>query len=152
MDQNQYLMALKPVSNHLLTGSKAEDALPEPLQKQFLSLLMALAFALQTRLDLGVYVVALQRIAHEPTYAHLRKLNALVRWALSNPLSLFDTTECDAADILKYIQMLASAKKRRMEWIQADPRGERTTSDWERDQLPLPPDGHATSWTGTAQA
>ena len=95
MDQNLYLMALKPVSNHLLTGSKAEDLLPEPLQKQFLSLLMALAFALQTRLDLGVYVVALQRIAHEPTFAHLRKLNALVRWAQSNPLSLrYDRMRC----------------------------------------------------------
>ena len=49
---------------------------------------MALAYALQTRIDLGVYVVALQRIAHEPCYMHLRRLNALVRWAQKHPLQL----------------------------------------------------------------
>ena len=88
MDQVDYLNALKPVSNSLMTGSKAEDRLPEPLAKQFLSLLMALAYALQTRIDLGVYVVALQRIAHEPCFIHLRRLSALVRWAQKHPLQL----------------------------------------------------------------
>ena len=88
MDQTEYLKAIKPIENHMVTGSKSEDQLPEPLQKKFLSLLMALAYALQTRIDLGVYVVALQRVAHEPTYAHFRKLNALVRWAQRNPLAL----------------------------------------------------------------
>ena len=79
IDQTEYIKALKPVANSLVTGSKAEDKLSEPLQKQFLSLLMALSYAMQTRIDLGVYVVALQRIAHEPTCTHLRRLNALVR-------------------------------------------------------------------------
>ena len=49
---------------------------------------MALAYALQTRIDLGVYVVALQRIAHEPCYLHLRRLNALARCAQKHPLQL----------------------------------------------------------------
>ena len=80
MDQIEYISALTLVANTPVTGSKAEDKLPEPLQKHFLSLLMALSYALQTCLDLGEYVVALQRVAHEPTYLHLRRLNALVRW------------------------------------------------------------------------
>ena len=88
MDQTLYLAALKPIANSLVTGSKAEYKLPGALQKQFLSLLMALAYALQTRVDLGVYVVALQRIAHEPTFMHLRRLNALVRWSQKHPLQL----------------------------------------------------------------
>ena len=33
-------------------------------------------------------MVALQRIAHEPCFIHLRRLNALVRWAQKHPLQL----------------------------------------------------------------
>ena len=58
------------------------------MASQFLSLLMALAYALQTRIDLGVYVVALQRVAHEPCFIHMRRLNALVRWAQKHPLEM----------------------------------------------------------------
>ena len=91
MDQSLYLTVLMPIANSPVTGSKSEEQLPEALQKQFLSLLMALSYALQTRVDLGVYVVALQRIAHEPTFMHLRRLNALVRWAQGRTFS------CDIA-------------------------------------------------------
>ena len=66
MDQPEYLNALKPVANSLITGSKAEDKLPDAMAKQFLSLRVALAYALQTRIGIGLYVVALQRVAHEP--------------------------------------------------------------------------------------
>ena len=54
----------------------------------FLSLLMALAYTLQTRVDLCVYVNALQRHAQTPTCLHVRRLNAVVRWAQRNPLAL----------------------------------------------------------------
>ena len=49
---------------------------------------MALAFTLITRIDLHVYVVALQRHTSAPTAGHVRKLNTLVRWAQQNPLRI----------------------------------------------------------------
>ncbi len=54
----------------------------------FLSLLMALAFALLTRYDIAVYVIALQRHLQTPTYHHIRRLNTIVRWAQRHPAKL----------------------------------------------------------------
>ena len=56
--------------------------------KLYLSLLMAVAFALQTRLDLGAYIVALQRNLQTPKYLNVRRLNTVVRWAQKNPLKI----------------------------------------------------------------
>ena len=46
---------------------------------------MAVAFTLITRVDVAVFVVALQRQAKQPTYDHIRKLNTLVKWIKKNP-------------------------------------------------------------------
>ena len=61
---------------------------PPGLAKLFLSLLMALAFTLLTRVGLAVYVNALQRHAQDPQMIHIRRLNAIVRYAQRNPLKL----------------------------------------------------------------
>ena len=88
MDQIEYVNALKPIENKEMVG-KSNDQPADPYNAQlFLSLLMALAFSLLTRVDLGAYVVALQRIAQSPKCLHIRRLNALVRWAQRNPLKL----------------------------------------------------------------
>ena len=49
---------------------------------------MALAYALQTRPDLAIYVNALQRYAQSPRIVHVKRLNALVRWAQKHPIKL----------------------------------------------------------------
>ena len=88
IDQTEYLKALKPIIDPQITGLAADTLAPEQIAKQFLSLLMAVAYTLQTRVDLCVYVNALQRHAQTPTILHVRRLNAIVRWAQRNPLSL----------------------------------------------------------------
>lgn len=49
---------------------------------------MALAYALQTRPDLAVFVNALQRVVKAPMILYNRRLNALVRYAQRYPLGL----------------------------------------------------------------
>lgn len=71
-----------------LTGAPAQQEASPYLAKLYLSLLMALAYALMTRVDLSVFVVALQRWAHKPLIIHIRRLNAVVRWAQRHPLAL----------------------------------------------------------------
>ena len=88
MDQMEYIAALKTIENKEMVG-KANDQPADAYNAQlFLSLLMALAFCLLTRNDLGAYVVAMQRVAQSPKYLHIRRLNTLVRWAQKNPLKL----------------------------------------------------------------
>ena len=53
-----------------------------------LVLLMALAYALVTRYDVAIDLVALQRIARTPTYGHIRKLNTIAKWTQKHPLRL----------------------------------------------------------------
>ena len=52
-----------------------------------MSLLGAVAYALLTRVDVAVYVVALQRVSHAPRVLHVRRLNVATRWTQRNPQS-----------------------------------------------------------------
>ena len=52
---------------------------------QFWSVLGAIAFALLTRVDIAVFVSALQRHSHKPLIIHCKRLNSVVRWAQRNP-------------------------------------------------------------------
>ena len=49
---------------------------------------MALALCLQTRVDLAIYIVELQIHAQEPKAEHVRKLHAIMPWAITHPLKL----------------------------------------------------------------
>ena len=86
MDQDQYVQALRPIVHKDLVGKKAEEAASEQVSSLFLSLLMALAYALMTRVDLCIYVIALQRRTQAPLVGEVRRLNAIVRWAQKHPL------------------------------------------------------------------
>ena len=109
MDQIEYVNALKPIVTEEVTTSRAkalgttsaeadklqlasiekgtkeadeQSRLASPkLAKLFLSLLMSLAYALQTRPDLAIFVNALQRYAQTPRLVHVKRLNAVVMWA-----------------------------------------------------------------------
>ena len=63
LSQADYISASKPIRDPELTGANPADSLNERLGKLFLSLLMVFAFCLQTRVDLAIYIVALQRFA-----------------------------------------------------------------------------------------
>ena len=88
MDQTEYLQALKPIQHSDLTGKPADQTAAPQVQQMFHSLVMAVAYTLITRVDLCIYCVALQRVTAAPSNLHVRRLNALVRWAQRNPLAI----------------------------------------------------------------
>ena len=69
------------------SGQPEADAAVE-LKGQYMSVLGALAYLMVTRIDLAVYVAALQRAAHAPTVAHAKRLNVLVRYVQRTPVDL----------------------------------------------------------------
>ena len=80
MDQHEYLKALKLIDGPEMLG-KPDKLEADPITaKKFLSLVMALAYGLMTRDDIKVFVIALQRWLQKPTYLHVRRLNAIVKW------------------------------------------------------------------------
>ena len=85
MDQSAYIAALRPIVHRDLVGARPESLLEGELYTMFRSLLGAIAWCNMTRCDIMVYVVALQRAAHQPTVLHARRLNAVVRYAQRNP-------------------------------------------------------------------
>ena len=99
LSQTEYAAALRPVEHHSLANMKETDVLEGLLYSCFLTLLGALAWLLQTRLDVAVYVAYLQRYCKAPTAKHLRQMNRLLGYVhrkikgltyetLQTPLSL----------------------------------------------------------------
>ena len=87
LDQAKFIAAIKEMAVPE-AYAKTDEPLPEHLQKQFLSLLMTVAYALLTRMDAAVYVTALQRECQKPKPIHVRRLNLLLRWMQKNPRGL----------------------------------------------------------------
>ena len=85
LDQTAYIAALKPIVHEDLTSRAPDELVEGELYTMFRSLLGAMAWCNMTRCDLMVYVVALQRVAHQPRIIHVRRLNAVVRYAQRNP-------------------------------------------------------------------
>ena len=71
----------------LSTGTNEEKCV-EALHQLYMSLLGALAYATLTRVDVMVFIVALQRHGHSPEVQHARKLNKLMRWVQRHPKKL----------------------------------------------------------------
>ena len=88
LDQIQFIQAVKPMHMPEMIGAPADRILSESAQSQFLSLLMTMAYALITRMDLAIYIASLQKVASKATVLHARRLNILVRWAQKNPKTL----------------------------------------------------------------
>ena len=56
----------------------------EELMILFMSLIGAIAYALLIRLDVAVFVCALQRVTHKPQIIHIKRANAVVRYMQKN--------------------------------------------------------------------
>ena len=67
---------------------KDDEELQGLLQNCFMTLLGATAWLLQTRMEIAVYVSALQRHMHCPRAMDLRRLNRVIRWVQRNPRGL----------------------------------------------------------------
>jgi len=88
MDQHECVKALKPIVSSELTGRSNQSECTPYLSKLFLSLLMATAFALLTRIDVAAYLNGLQRFAQKPLVVHVRRLNAVVRFMQTHLIAL----------------------------------------------------------------
>ena len=88
LDQIEYASAIKPVTLPELIRLKDEDPLQGFLQNCFMTLLGATAWVLQTRMDIAVYVSALQRHMHAPRAIDLRRLNRVITATQRNPQGL----------------------------------------------------------------
>ena len=65
-----------------------DELLDETLRACYLTLLGAAAWMLLTRMDMGIYISALQRVSHKPAAIHLRRLNRVIRYMQRNPRRL----------------------------------------------------------------
>lgn len=81
LHQRPYVKQLKLMDAATLNSMKSDELLPTALIEQFQSLLGALSWLTQTRLDICVYVVALQRAAKSPRAEHGLRLNRVAKWA-----------------------------------------------------------------------
>ena len=87
LDQHEYAKALKPMT-HSDLKLNAESALSSECHSLFLSLLGALAYLSLTRIDVIVFIAALQRYNHAPKVIHAKRLNSVVRWVQRNLIDL----------------------------------------------------------------
>ena len=85
--QAHYVRQLKETDEaHLafVTGASVN----ERTHSLYMSLVGAVAFCLITRLDVAVFVVALQRFLQKPRIIHIKRLNAVVRYMQRTPVAL----------------------------------------------------------------
>ena len=87
-DHEDYANAIKPVSTPELVKMKDEELLVALLLACFQTLFGAECWLLQPRMDVSVYISALQRHMHAPRAIDLRRLNRVIRWLQKNPKGL----------------------------------------------------------------
>ena len=88
LDQEEYIKNIKPIIHEDLKGRSSDSECSQELIQLFMSLLGAVAYALMTRIDVAVFICALQRVTHKPKVIHLKRLNAVLRWMQANPKRL----------------------------------------------------------------
>ena len=88
LDQIDFVSKLRTIEHpQLATGTNEEKCVPA-LHQLIICLLGAIAYATHTRVDVMVFIVALQRQNHNPEVQHVRRLNKLLRWVQRNPKKL----------------------------------------------------------------
>ena len=78
LDQNHYVQNLCSIAHPQLSSSKAEDPAVPELHQLYMSLSGAVAYLAHTRVDILVFVSAMQRHTHKPRVGHVRKRNKLL--------------------------------------------------------------------------
>ena len=81
MHQAHYSAQLKLMDVVGLDPTKPEVVLNEKQASEYMSLLGALGWLSQARLDLSIYICALQRAAKAPRAEHAFRLNKVCKWA-----------------------------------------------------------------------
>jgi hypothetical protein len=88
MDQYDYVKQLKTIDDTTVKNKPDDWPAEYALKVQFASLLGAVAWMVLTRMDIAVYVVALQRFTQAPQAIHIKRLNTLLRWVRRRPCAI----------------------------------------------------------------
>ena len=88
LDQEEYIKNMKPIIHPDLKGLPSDTECSAEIIQLFMSLLGAVAYALMTRIDVAVFICAMQRVTHKPKIIHVKRLNAVLRWMQANPKRL----------------------------------------------------------------
>ena len=88
ISQSHYISELKPIPTESLKVMPKDQPVNEEFQHLFRSLLGGIAWVTQTRLDIAVYVGALQRKLQCPTVQDLLNANRVLQYLKSKPLAM----------------------------------------------------------------
>ena len=88
LDQTHFISVIKPMHQSEIAGKPGQEKMPESLRRHFLSLLMTIAYAVQSRPDIAVYIAALQKESQEATFESARRLNKVLMWAQKHPVQV----------------------------------------------------------------
>ena len=88
MDQAHYILQLHAADVVGLNQLAPSTPLNTKQQSDFCSLLGGLSWVCQTRIDIAVYVGALQRKNKAPTAEHLLRLNRVLKWIRRKPIRI----------------------------------------------------------------
>ena len=88
VDQHSYVSELRPIPEAELKLLPAEQAASQGQTQQFMSLVGGLAWVVQTRPDVAVFVAALQRRLKAPVVKDLVNANRVFKYLKAKPLEL----------------------------------------------------------------
>ena len=118
LGQIHFASNLRSISHPQLSGGKAEDECCPALHQLYMSLLGAVAYLSHTRVDVSVFICALQRHTAKPQLQHVRKLNKLLNWVQKNPRklhygSLGGSRTTEAKDRQTHLRIISDAAYKR---------------------------------------
>ena len=88
LDQEEFIKNMKPITHQDIQGLSSDTECTVETIQLFMSLLGAVAYALMARIDVAVFICAMQRVARKPKVIHVKRLNAVLRWMQANPKRL----------------------------------------------------------------
>ena len=88
LDQIAYSQQLRKIAHSELSTAKNEDKCSPELTELYQSLVGAIAYLAQTRVDALVFISALQRHNHSPQIVHVKRANKLLGWLQHTPKKL----------------------------------------------------------------
>jgi hypothetical protein len=88
LDQIKYVGNLKTIAHPQLQSGQPEDEACPELHQLFMYLLGDVAYTAHTRVDVVVFISALQRHTAKPQIQHIKRLNKLLNWIQKHPKKL----------------------------------------------------------------
>ena len=88
LHQNHYAQRMQLVDMTSVQTHLPKSLVSPTLVAAYMSALGSVAWLIQTRMDIAIYVQALQRAAKAPTVAHMCRLSCVIKWAKRKPIHM----------------------------------------------------------------